>query len=330
MTGHPTRTLTCAITFHLSQFGQKHALANGFDASTPQTRTVEITTDDLPWVEVSADGSLAAMLFTYRPDTWGQLLRDPLALDAYPSDETLLDLCRAMAADKAAIKASIKADAAAKAEQQAAEQRALQAKRSAVAAAFFANPAARGSFAIGGNVWIEDGTDTRLEFPQTDEVYQEAARRQAADEEAARQREALRQEEIAKFLDEYADTNVLARYRAGVLDAKELIETVSDVIFQVLDSGYPHYRRLTPEDVLHDEACYTAAEPTFHRSPPSTLTAAQWERLQVITALTPQGASVEYRRHVGLCKACGATVERFGVFIKLEWNGLTLRREYEG
>jgi len=329
MTETTTAPITCLIRYRLSSEGRKDALRQGHAANEAQDRQLKIPTEDLAWADVCADGSCVATVHTYRITSYDTVEEKPCALDLYPTDEQLLSLCRGMSEAKAKAVASCDEQVAKKRAQEVADEQRLEAKGAKLARAFLEDPQARSHFSTSAGkacIYLHG-----YPFLSTTDVYREALRRQEADDELARQQQAMASAELATFLDEHTDHNTRERYHAGVLPGEELRTIITDVVFQVLDSGFPRYMPLTEDEIQHDhEYCGSDSRIISSTVPLETLTAVQWKRLKEIMAVAPDRATITYRQHQLSCKWCNAHVTQEGILVECERYGLTLTREYAG
>jgi hypothetical protein len=153
--------------------------------------------------------------------------------------------------------------------------------------------------------------------------------REKAEAAAAKAREKAEAETgMAEWLDVHATENQRQRHDAGLLPEDEVLQSMADVAFLAL-SGEPRYEKLRASDVGHEENCY-APDPKFEASDAESVTAEQWDRLQALRALAPDGAEVRARLHECWCSACdgGGIERRFGALVIVKRFGRRLRREY--
>ena len=162
----------------------------------------------------------------------------------------------------------------------------------------------------------------RAEIDRRQAFHQEReAAREAENAEAARQRRERLAAEVPNM-----DANAQGRWKLGLLPEEEILDSLRNRLFASLD-GWPRYVKITGRDLPHEDWC-DSQEITCTAGPADALTAAQYERFDLLARDLPAGARYDIKVHVCTCQACGAETSRYSVRVKIEDGPLVFTREY--
>ncbi len=193
------------------------------------------------------------------------------------------------------------------------------------------------------------GPDEKAVAPTKEEVQRLVAGRAAArnkktqqakeEEGKARAQEARAAEEKAeharaaaqrllalhKWISSHGDESQKARLKEGVLPEAEILEAVTEQVFESLD----YFDRY--EKIKRRAACECACEEdvTFETKVPTAMTDVQFAALGQIRESAPKGSVTMARLHVASCTTCDCpAVQRLSARVTVIWNNIPLTRDY--
>lgn len=159
---------------------------------------------------------------------------------------------------------------------------------------------------------------------------EEAAQKTAEEKKIVEKQEAERQayQRILRLQDwvkANGDDSQKARLREGLLPEEEILESLTEAVFDALDS----HERYTPMKVDDVCECSCAPEVQFSIVPSTGFTDQQYKTLLSIREDAPEKAEVLAMMHVGRCPRCGCNPQvRNVVHVLYDWHGIPLRRKY--
>ena len=312
-------TFVLAVTYFLSDAGQKEALRRGFDARRKQTLTGPAPVqwlDELP-VKVDPDGAASLDLtkiadgYTCDFDEPATAPEDAVRLWKYLDTQKRAKLAEELDTKKrewmAGDSTHVWPEALGRDPEVAAE---LLRRR---VAAWLAGPVRRFSGdgltppPDGAKGWPEVAAEWTRRLTADAAEREERARTIAEETAATERRAAERRDWTLAFLRENGTTDQAERFEAGMLPAAELRETLERVFLARLDA-FERFGRVAAFDVC--EECWERIEAdavpeedlfTFRSKPATELHGAQWTLLQAIRKALPEGATAEPRLRTAEC-----------------------------
>ena len=345
------RTLNVTATYELSEAGRKALLLAGGDGRAVQRVELEVATNRLHLVTVNGHGVARLKLqprFEFNREQRIIQIDAPPVFDAPPSIEDLLRLAarnheleRAFHAERT-LERTKRADV-------------NGARKSEYALAFLRDQLQRAA------VWpAPDATrcyintpvgqmrfDVNVDDGPARDVVREALRRFRADVKAAEERRARttaeherrhaeRKAAVDNWVAEHGSPDQKARHAAGLLPAREVVETITDRAFERLaghsvyrSDGYDHLQRHAREWSGNPDLIIPRREFLDFGGLAHSATAAQWTRVQEFQAAVA-GADVRLHRREYIWKRHSELpmLRHFTILVTKREGPFVLRREY--
>jgi len=169
--------------------------------------------------------------------------------------------------------------------------------------------------------------DTRKkELRELKAVYEEREAVELAEREA---KELELRTQLAEWVRKNGTPNQQARYDAGLLPGKEILEGIEEETYRPLE-GFKRYQKLTNSEVCQCE--YENCDVTYTIEDADEATAEDWDKMLAIKeALQAEHptAAVTLRTHSGEGDECEHTVTRNGIRVEIQVGALEFEREYE-
>jgi hypothetical protein len=345
------RTLTVTATYELSETGRKAHLLAGGDGRAVQRVDVQVPSNRLHLVTVNSHGVARLKLqprFELNREQRIVQIDAPPVFDEAPSIDDLLRLAarnhqleRAFRAERTVERAKrAEADRERKSEyalaflrdqtQRAARWPAPDAQR-----CYINTPAGQMRF----DIHADDG-------PARDVIREEVRRfradlkvdeeRRARTKEQYERRHAERKAAADRWLAEHGTEEQKARYAAGVLPIREVVEAITDQVFEPLSlrrvfrsDGYDHLQRHARHWTRDPTLVIPPREFLDFRGLAHSATAAQWARIQEFQAAVPD-ADVRLHRREYIWKGHSDVpiLRHFTILVTKAEGPFVLRREY--
>jgi hypothetical protein len=156
----------------------------------------------------------------------------------------------------------------------------------------------------------------RVEDARAAELAAVAARESKA-------KDGQRAKALRDWVNKHGDDEHKARMAEGFLREDEILEDITDDMF---DITAPRYELLRRGDAC-DCACAGSVE--FSERGPQYMDSAQFARLTAIRENAPEGATVDAVEHRAACPSCKcAPIARVTARVSVPWNGWLLVRDY--
>lgn len=166
--------------------------------------------------------------------------------------------------------------------------------------------------------------EDRAEMRKQDEEF--FAEKKATEEVARAEAAMRRANQIAAWVNERGTDNQIARLQAGVLPEQEIIDLIRDEAYEQLET-YKRYTKLKKADVCDGDDEYDRHEVSFDVENAETMTAEEYDTVQVFKKLAPN-ATITLRRHIGECEECESKVDRMGIMVEITVGEFNFSREY--
>jgi hypothetical protein len=158
----------------------------------------------------------------------------------------------------------------------------------------------------------------------------EAAAKQAEEtvtrDRETSERDRARTRALRAWVEENGSEDQRSRQKEGFLPDEEIIEEVTDALFEIDEDEYVALTKMQACDC--DRGCAGSVVFTVG-APVGGLDSRQYAVLEKIRELAPKGATVTPRMHKAACPLCPCTpIARLSALVSLPWCGWLLVKEY--